>query len=94
MNIKQTSFQSVLTLFESTKCPFQKSMNESTDKIVLHSKTQKLLMLIYKFYKISCLLSLIFYISKVSVVEIGSDKMLIVMFVSIKRVSKIVAFDL
>ena len=44
--------------------------------------------------KTACLLSLTFYFSKVSVVEIGSDKMLIVMLVSIKRVSKIVAFDL
>ena len=35
-----------------------------------------------------------FYLSKVPVIEIGSDKMLIVMLVSIKRVFKIVAFDL
>ena len=44
--------------------------------------------------KTACLFSLIFYLSKVSVIEIGSHKMLIVMLVSIKRVSKIVAFDL
>ena len=37
--------------------------------------------------KTACLFSLIFYLSKVSVIEIGSDKMLIVMLVSIKRVS-------
>ena len=47
MNYKQTSFQSVFTLFKSTKCPL------SIAKVVLHSKTQQLLMLIYKFYKIS-----------------------------------------
>ena len=41
-----------------------------------------------------CLFLLNFYLSKVSVIEIGSYKMLNVMFVSIKRVSKIMAFDL
>ena len=44
--------------------------------------------------KTACLSSLIFHLSKVSVIKIGSDKMLTVMLVSIKRVSKIVAFDL
>ena len=37
--------------------------------------------------KTACLFSLILYLSKVSVIEIGSDKMLAVMLVSIKRVS-------
>ena len=37
--------------------------------------------------KMACLFSLIFYLSKVSVIEIGSDKMLIVMLVSVRRVS-------
>ena len=44
--------------------------------------------------KTACLFSLILYLSKVSVIELGSDKVLIVMLVSIRRVSKIVAFDL
>ena len=46
-------FTLVFTLFESTKCPFHISMKESIAKVVLHSKTQQLLILIYKFYKIS-----------------------------------------
>ena len=37
--------------------------------------------------KIACLFSLIFYLSRISVIEIGFDKMLIVMLVSIRRVS-------
>ena len=37
--------------------------------------------------KTACLFSLIFYLSKVSVIKIGSGKMLVVMLVSIKRVS-------
>ena len=37
--------------------------------------------------KIACLFSLIFYLLRISVIEIGSDKMLVVMLVSIRRVS-------
>ena len=44
--------------------------------------------------EMACLFSLIFYLSRISVIEIGSDKMLIVMLVSIKRVSQIVSFKL
>ena len=44
--------------------------------------------------KTACLFSLTFHLSKVSVIEIGSDKMLIVMLVLIKRVSYIMSFDL
>ena len=48
---KQTSFQSVFTLFESTKHPIQKQMQESIVKLVLKSKTQQLLILMHNFAK-------------------------------------------
>ena len=37
--------------------------------------------------KVACHFSLIFYLSRISVIEIGSDKMLILMLVSIRKVS-------
>ena len=42
---KQTWFHSVISLFESTKCPIQKSKHESISKVELKLKTQQFLLL-------------------------------------------------